>query len=101
MLKTLLDRPDAMRIGNLATRGTIHDIQSINGCASLRVNAREGDQKIFAVKAGQDIVKQADPVRCLNLHKRRRRMLFVIERSPRWKFNSCRETMALAFGFFD
>jgi hypothetical protein len=100
-LKTLLDRPDPMRIGNLATCGTIHGIQSINGCASLRVDARERDQKIFAVKAGQDVVKQAEPVRCLNLNKRINRMRFVIDCNPRRKFNSCRKTMALVLGFFD
>jgi hypothetical protein len=78
-LKTLLDRPDAMDIGDLATCGTVNDIQSINGRAGLRVDARERDQKIFAVKAGQNIVKQADPVRCLNLNKRINRMRFVID----------------------
>src|SRR6266540_5141393 len=90
-----------MRIGNLSTCGTVHDVQSVNGCASLRVDARERNQKIFAVKAGQDIVKQAEPVRRLNLNKRIQGMRFVIDCNPSWKFNSCRKTKALAPGSFD
>src|SRR5947207_102124 len=78
-----------------------HHIQSINGCPSLRVDARERDQNIFAIKTGQDIVKQAEPVRCLNLNKRINRMRFVIDCNPSWKFNSCRKTMALAPGSLD
>src|SRR5215510_7646847 len=97
----LLDRADAMLIGGLGMRGAIHDIQGINGCTSLRVNARERDQKVFAVQACQDIVKQAQPVWGLDLNKRINRMRFGIDYNPRRKFNSWRKTIALAFRSFD
>jgi hypothetical protein len=43
ILKMLLDRINAMRIGNLGVRGAIHDIQSIDGGAVLCVNTRKRD----------------------------------------------------------
>jgi len=52
-----LDRRDAVRLGNLSVRGAIHDVQSINGCAILRVNTRKRDRNIFLIKACQNIVK--------------------------------------------
>src|SRR5262245_33365593 len=97
----LLDRADATPISGLGMRGAIHDIQGVNGCTSLRVNSRERDQKVFAVQARQDIVKQAQPVWGLDLNKRINRMRIGIDDNPRRKFNSRRKTMALALRSFD
>ncbi len=61
VLKTVLDLPDTMRIGNLGTCEAIHDIQSIDGCARLRVDARQRDLKIFAIKTASGR-RKASPI---------------------------------------
>ena len=97
----LLDHPDPVRIGDFGVVGAVHHIQRINRRAGLRVNTRQRDQNIFAIKVAQHVVEHSEPVRSLNLNERVGRMRFVIDGDSRRKFDYWRETTALAFRLFD
>src|SRR6266568_3138731 len=101
-LKMFLNRRDAVPVGNLSVRGTIRDIQRINSCAILRVDTRKRDRNPFAFEARQNIVKQAEPVRSLDLDQCVSGMCFVVYGNACRKFNSWRENMTgLPLCFFD
>src|SRR6266542_3191176 len=97
----LLDHPDPVRIAELGVIGAVHHIKRINRRAGLRVNTRQRDQNIFAIKTAQHVVEQSEPVRSLNLNERVSWMRFVVDGDARRKFNRWRETTALALGLFD
>src|SRR5438876_6976293 len=97
-----LDRGNAVRIDNLSVGGAIHDIQSIDGCAILRVNPRERDRNTRAIKGGENIVKQSEPVWSLNLDQGIHRVRFIIHADMGGKLDSWRQREAtLTFRFFD
>ena len=101
-LKMFLNRRDAVPVGNLSVRGAIHDIERINSCAILRVDTRKRDRNPFGLEARQNIVKQAEPVRSLDLDQCVSGMCFVVHGNARRKFNSWREKVtALPLCFFD
>src|SRR5260370_3141735 len=96
------DRSNGMEISNLGARKGIHEIQSIDGGPVLRVNTRKCDGDILAIRAGENIVKQSEPVRSLDLDQCINRMRFVIYANVDRKFDSwCKAVAALVFRSFD
>src|SRR5262249_32940098 len=97
----LLNDPNPLRIGDLGMAGAVHHVQCVDRRACLGVNSRKRYQDIFAIEAAEDVVKEADTVRGLNLNKRVSRMRLVVDRDASRKFNSYSGVTARALRFFD